>query len=39
MSLMLQEIDEQPAALRKTITEERAKVERLGHRSNNATSI
>src|SRR5712692_6696154 len=31
MSLMLQEIAEQPAALRKTITEERGKVERLGH--------
>src|SRR6184192_4387727 len=31
MSLMLQEIAEQPAALRKTIAEERAKVERLGH--------
>src|SRR6266850_3034027 len=30
MSLMLQEIAEQPAALRKTIDEERAKVERLG---------
>src|SRR5881392_2840303 len=30
MSLMLQEIAEQPAALRKTITEERAKVARLG---------
>src|SRR5213596_1431981 len=31
MSLMLEEIAEQPAALRKTIAEERAKVERLGH--------
>ncbi len=31
MSLMLQEIAEQPAALRKTIDEERGKVERLGH--------
>src|ERR1700694_153598 len=31
MSLMLQEIAEQPAALRKTIAEERGKVERLGH--------
>src|SRR5216684_3404359 len=31
MSLMLQEIAEQPAALRKTIEEERNKVERLGH--------
>src|SRR5258708_3619555 len=30
MSLMLQEIAEQPAALRKTIDEERAKVARLG---------
>jgi glutamine---fructose-6-phosphate transaminase (isomerizing) len=30
MSLMLQEIAEQPAALRKTIAEERAKVARLG---------
>ena len=30
MSLMLQEIAEQPAALAKTITEERRKVERLG---------
>src|SRR5437762_11995908 len=30
MSLMLEEIAEQPAALRKTIAEERAKVERLG---------
>src|SRR3979411_2320550 len=30
MSLMLQEIAEQPAALAKTITEERAKVARLG---------
>jgi glucosamine--fructose-6-phosphate aminotransferase (isomerizing) len=30
MSLMLQEIAEQPAALRKTIAEERGKVERLG---------
>jgi glutamine---fructose-6-phosphate transaminase (isomerizing) len=30
MSLMLQEIAEQPAALRKTIDEERGKVERLG---------
>jgi glucosamine--fructose-6-phosphate aminotransferase (isomerizing) len=30
MSLMLQEIAEQPAALRKTIDEERSKVERLG---------
>lgn len=30
MSLMLEEIAEQPEALRKTITEERVKVERLG---------
>lgn len=30
MSLMLQEIAEQPAALEKTITEERRKIERLG---------
>src|SRR6195256_2000248 len=32
MSLMLQEIAEQPAALAKTITEERAKIARLGER-------
>ncbi|MDX6384825.1 MAG: hypothetical protein QOK48_2398 [Blastocatellia bacterium] len=32
MSLMLQEIAEQPAALAKTISEERAKVARLGQR-------
>src|SRR5436190_7564611 len=31
MSLMLQEIAEQPAALRKTIAEERGKVARIGH--------
>src|SRR6266446_1522135 len=31
MSLMLEEIAEQPAALRKTIAEERGKVARLGH--------
>ena len=30
MSLMLQEIAEQPAALEKTIAEERAKVQQLG---------
>src|SRR5512138_3939222 len=30
MSLMLQEIAEQPAALRKTIVEERGKIQRLG---------
>src|SRR5713101_3852206 len=30
MSLMLQEIAEQPAALQKTIAEERGKIERLG---------
>src|SRR6266550_7199534 len=30
MSLMLEEIAEQPAALRKTIAEERTKIERLG---------
>src|SRR5713226_4413033 len=30
MSLMLQEIAEQPAALQKTIAEERAKIDRLG---------
>src|SRR5215813_8691866 len=30
MSLMLEEIAEQPAALEKTIAEERAKIERLG---------
>jgi glutamine---fructose-6-phosphate transaminase (isomerizing) len=30
VSLMLQEIAEQPAALQKTITEERSKIERLG---------
>src|SRR5947199_6450815 len=34
MSLMVEEIAEQPAALRKTIAEERAKVERLGHSLN-----